>query len=125
MKCCFCEFDDLITVPLQCEPIPRVDITRSLEDPDYARLVFQHPVPSAFNELPLADTVCGINDICPFKNLHMMCNELFIDIIGIISDILGERKTNESQKDELDYVFRLIATELSRCSEGDKPGWSI
>ena len=26
------------------------------------------------------------------------------------SDILGERKTNESQKDELDYVFPLTAT---------------
>ena len=124
-KCCKCGFEDLITIPPQCESITRADIVRSLEDPDHARLVSQHPVPSAFNELPLVDTVCGINGICPFENLHVMCNGLFIDVIGIISDILGERKTNESQKDELDYVFRLIATELSRCSDRDKPRWSI
>ena len=48
-----------------------------------------------------------------------------IDVIGIVSNILGERKTNESQKDELDYVFRLIATEVSQCSDRDLLGWSI
>ena len=46
-------------------------------------------------------------------------------MLNIISDILGECKTHESQKDELDYVFRLIARELSRCSDRDKPLWSI
>jgi len=100
-------------------------VSRSLDDPDYALTISQHPVASAFNELPLVDTLCGINGMCPFENLHVMCNGLYIDVIGIISDILGERKTNESQKDELDYVFRLIAIELSRCSDRDKPRWSI
>ena len=124
-KCCHCGFNDLTTIPPQCRPITCEDVTGSLVGKDYSRLVSRHPVPSEFNELTLVDTVGGVNNICPFENLHVMCNEFFIDVIGIISDILGERKTNETQKDELDYVFRLISTELSRCSQRDKPRWSI
>ena len=33
-KCCHCGFDDLITVPPQCKPITRVNVTRSLVDTD-------------------------------------------------------------------------------------------
>ena len=96
-----------------CIPITHSDILQSLTDPDHAKLISQHAVVSAFSELPLVDTICGINGMCPYENLHVMCNGLFIDVIGIVSNVLGERKTNESQKDELDYVFRFIATELS------------
>ena len=122
---CHCGFEALINIPPQCQPITRLQITEAMTNVDLGRQISQHPVNSAFNELPLVDAVSGINGICPYENLHVMCNGLFQDVVGIVSNVLGERKTNQSQKDELDHVFRKIATELSRCSERDKPRWTV
>ena len=124
-KDCMCGFDDLIAIPPNCVHITRAHAISALDDPDAAVSVSQHPVASAFNELPLADKICGINGMCPFENLHVFGNGLYKDVVQVIHDLIGKKDTGATKKGELDYVFRLIATELQRCSERDVPRFTV
>ena len=120
-KNCKCGFEDLIAVPPRCQPITKEDVIKSLTDDEHAKKVSQHPVKSAFNELPLANLEQPINDFCPFENLHVNANGLFQDVVNIIQDMIGKKTKNAAKKDELDYIFRLVAVELTRNANRDLP----
>ena len=76
-----CGFDNIIVIPPNCENITRAQAISAMDDPDLAVSVSQHPVASAFNELPLADTIYGINGMCHFENLHVFGNGLYKDVV--------------------------------------------
>ena len=120
MTSCMCPGMKLPTTPPRCIPITRDDIERSLVDLVFAQSISQHPVRSAFHNLPMA-VPDGLHYLAPKEILHVFYVGLYIACTLVLHDTVGKKKKNAKHKDYLDQLHQHVAMELRRQSERDIP----
>ena len=121
-KDCLCTWHEFGTkFPPRCERVTLAHRQKAEEDEEYAKYISYHQEKSAWNDLPIADIVEGVGGMCPLEWLHLNGQGNFKDGPDIIHDIIGEKKTMKSKKEELDLLFRNIAEDIKRNSERNIP----
>ena len=121
VKCCKCNKAGLLSHTPQCQFITKKDIDRSLIDKAYAKSISYHPIPSAWNELPLADVTEQISGSTPFDRLHAFGHGTYHDGAVALRNLLGKNGTNKKMKDALDILFKNIAHDIPLNSEKRLP----
>jgi hypothetical protein len=118
---CFCSPEELKQAPRNnsCRPFTRADIWKCQQDEDYAHRCSQHSLPSAFDELPLANVEEGMNGSLPPETLHVNCLGNFKDVLVSITRIIGKKDTNKSTKDRFDMLFHHVARCMTRSANKD------
>ena len=126
MKDCTCTKNDIVNrMPPECRPISVADIHRSLHDEEYANSISQHPVKSAWNELPLSNLDEGINGMTPYEPLHVHGMGTYSDGADAIHDLISPKvTTKKAEKEEIDLLFHHVAYDIGRNSERDRPRFS-
>lgn len=117
VKDCKCSFAELSSHIPQCQYITKKDIDRSLRDTTYAKSISYHPVPSAWNELPLANVTEQISGSTPYDRLHAFGHGAYHDGAVALRNLLGKNGTNKKMKDALDILFKNIAHDITLNSE--------
>ena len=123
-KDCWCSFEQLAAVNPTCRRITRKDLKRALSDPDFAKKISHHPIPSAWNELPLANILEGINGSTPLEALHVHGHGTYHDGAESLRNYLGAGDTNKATKEALDILFQTIAYEMEQNAYRGFPRFS-
>lgn len=106
-KDCKCNPLD-VTRPV-CERITLEDLERAYKDPEYARAISYHDVPSAWNDLPLAESVEGISGSTPYDHLHVHGGGSYPDGMKYLHDLCGKKAAGSKYKEQLDLLFEHVA----------------
>jgi hypothetical protein len=116
-KECKCKFGDLSSHSPTCEYITKTDIDRSLHDKVFAQSISYHPIPSAWNDLPLANVTQQISGSTPYNRLHAFGHGAYLDGSVALRNMLGRNGTNKKMKDALDILFKHISHDITLNSE--------
>ena len=117
VKECLCDWEGIASHKPQCHRITREHRARAMKDADFAKSISHHQVESAFNALPLADVIEGVNGQTPFDGLHVHGHGTYVDGAQALKDILGKNDTNKAAKDAFDMLFQHLAYEFLLNSE--------
>lgn len=121
-KDCLCTWNEIATkFPPQCERVTLAHRQKCMQDADYAKQISHHQEDSAWNNLPIADIVHGINGMTPLEWLHLNGQGNFKDGPEVIHNLIGKGETKKSKKEELDLLFRALAQDIRRNSQRDIP----
>ena len=123
-KDCKCTFDQLVSTTPSCVRITRKDLKRALEDPDYAKRISHHPIPSAWNEIPLAEIIEGMNGSLPLEALHVHGHGTYLDGAESLRNYLGLGDTHKAEKEALDILFQTLAFDIERNAHKGYPRFS-
>ena len=125
VKDCQCSFPDLVSTKPQCVRITLADRKRALTDADFAKSISYHRIPSAFDEMPLADIIEGIVGITPFETLHVHGHGSYKDGPEAVYDIIGAGNTKAAEKESIDLLFQAVAYDVAHNSQRRLPRIAI
>ena len=125
MKDCRCSFHDLVSTKPQCVRITLADRKRALTNAEFAKSISYHRIPSAFDEMPLADIIEGISGITPFETLHVHGHGSYKDGPEAVYDIIGVGNTKAAEKESIDLLFQAVAYDVVHNSQRRLPRLAI
>ena len=120
-KECTCSFLELASHRPQCRYITLEDRERSYNDPAYAKEISHSTVRSAWNELPMAENIEGINGCTPYELLHAFGHGSYQDGPLVIHNLMGKNKSKAAEKESLDMLFQAVAYEMRASAEKRVP----
>ncbi|MGB2447049.1 MAG: hypothetical protein ACPICB_04900 [Candidatus Poseidoniaceae archaeon] len=103
--------------PVDCEPITLADLERAYEDAEYAKSISYRQIPSAWNSLPMANTLEGISGSTPFDSLHTHNLGSYPDFLKYLHNLFGEGGKGAADKDAFDKLFDVVSQMIYRNSE--------
>ena len=118
-KDCKCKKNELALIPRRCKKVTIRDMMEVKVNEKFAHSLSKYSIHNAFDGLPLSDFRYGILGITPFERLHMLASGVIEHCFTTLRDMIGEGKSNASEKGDLDDLFDVVRNDLSKQSSRD------
>jgi hypothetical protein len=83
--------------------------------------ISKYKIDNAFDHIPISDDIYGIYRLTPPEGLHVFGNGIYANFFQVIHDILGTNSSGKTDKEEIEVVHNVIASDFCRQSERDFP----